>query len=85
MRFMSTEGALELLRLAGEVHAGKRRLPSEIVAKKREIAAAKRNAELFILRFRVVDERMVWQVVSLMLDLDALYAAWGESSAKAAA
>jgi len=84
MRFMSTEGALELMRLAGEVHAGNRRLPPEIVAKKWEIAAAKRKAELFVLHFRVVDEWMVRQVVNLMHELDALYAAWGENNARTA-
>jgi hypothetical protein len=78
MRTMDPKDALNLMRLAGEVWAGKRSLPPDILAKKREVLRARRMAEAFWIRFRVVDHGLVYQAASLMHDLDALYAAWAE-------
>lgn len=75
-RILSTEEALEALRLAGELHAGKRVLPPEIVEKKKEIEVAIRNAGLFITHLRVVDQGMINEVVEMKLQLDALYCSW---------
>lgn len=77
--FMTTEGALALLRMSGEYHSGRRTLPPNITALKRRIAQATRNAELFTARLRVVDEGMINDIVRMKLELDGLYARWGES------
>lgn len=74
---MRREAALTLLRLASEHHQGEGgQLPPEIMAKKKEIEAAIRNAELFLVRLRVVDQSMVDDVVRMKVELDGLYAAW---------
>jgi hypothetical protein len=80
--FMTTKGALTLLRMSGEYHAGKRSLPPEISALKQRIKSATRNAELFTARLRVVDEGMINDIVRMKLELDGLYARWGESEAR---
>jgi hypothetical protein len=76
---MSKEAALATLRLAEEVHAGKRPLPPEILDLKARIAKACRNAYLFMYTFNVVDEGMVQKAVGLKLELDILYIDWAES------
>ncbi len=81
MNVLSPKAAEALLRSARDVHAGKKQLPPEIIAKKKQIADARKNAELFIMRLRVVDENMVNTVVRLRLELDQLYAQWAESGA----
>ena len=82
LSFLSPEEALTVLRQAGEVHKGKRKLPPEIVKKRKEIEEAIRNAELFLLRLRVVDEGMVNHAVQLKFELDALYGAWAKRETK---
>lgn len=81
MRILSQEAALTALQLGRELREGKRKLPPEIVEKKKEIAAATRNAELFMARTGAVDYGMVDHAVALRLELDALYAQWAESEA----
>ncbi len=78
-RILSTDEAMTMLRLAGEYYRGKRKLPPEIVAKRKEIEAATRNAELFMINLRVVDVAMVDRVVQLKLELDTLYGSWAIS------
>lgn len=81
MRYLSKNEALTLLRMAEELHKGKRSFPPEIMEKKREIAAATRNAHLFIIRTGQVAEDMIEQVTRLRLELDSLYGSWVESEA----
>lgn len=81
MRVLSKEAAITALRLGKEVYEGKRKFPPEILAKKKEIAEAKKLAYLFIIRTGVVDEGMIDRAVQLMLELDTLYARWAESEA----
>lgn len=71
-----------MIRLAGDFHSGKRRLPPEIIAKKKEIKAAIRNAEAFMINLRVVDVGMVERVVQLKLELDTLYGNWAISETR---
>lgn len=78
--FMTREGALALMKLAERYHRREISLPPEIVAKKKEIEAAIQNAELFMVRFRIVDESMVNDVVRMKMELDGLYALWGEGN-----
>ncbi|HWB33942.1 MAG TPA: hypothetical protein VG753_01305 [Candidatus Paceibacterota bacterium] len=75
---MSPEDALKLIELAGDYHRGKRKLPPEIIEKKKQIEAAIRNAELFMVHLRVVDQGMVNDIVQMKLDLDALYSNWAQ-------
>lgn len=65
-----------MMRLAEEHHRGGRELPPEIAEKRREIEAAIKNAELFIVCTAAVDYGMVDKVLQLKLELDALYGAW---------
>lgn len=74
MRVMSKRVALAALRSAEAVETGNRQhLPQEIVAKKKEIATARRNAFLFIARTGMVDERMINRTILLMYELSILY------------
>lgn len=50
--------------------------PPKIVAKRRQIDAATRNAVLFMQRLRVVDEGMINDIVRMKLELDGLYTEW---------
>ena len=76
--FMTREGALALIQLGEMYRGGQIALPPEIIAKKKEIEAAIQNAELFMVRLRVVDESMVNEIVRMKRELDDLYALWGE-------
>lgn len=78
-RVLSREEALTFLELVREYHQGKRRLPREIEKKREEIEAAIQNAELFLLKLRVVDHGMMDHVVELKLELDALLGQWAQS------
>jgi hypothetical protein len=78
MKVLSPKEARVALRLAGEYHKGKVPLPPEIVAKKKEIGAATKNAHLFIVRTGAIDEGMVRDVVQLKLELDTLYSRWAQ-------
>ena len=84
MSIMSKEGALATLQLAKEVHAGKRKLPADVLLKRGEIKDAERRVHLFAQRMGVVDAGMVHQVTALKLELDGLYARWAESHAAVA-
>jgi hypothetical protein len=70
------------LSLARDFHAGRIDLPPEIKETYRKIKEARRNAERFLLHFRVVDKSLVNEVVRLMLEKDRLYAEWAASEAK---
>lgn len=78
---MSTQAALALVRIAGEIRAGNRTLPPEILAKQKEVAVAIRNAELFVTGLGTVDYGMIKRVTDLRLELDALYGRLAESEA----
>jgi hypothetical protein len=78
--FMRPDDALNLMKLGREHRQGKRSLPPKIVAKKKEIADATKNAELFMATLRQIDYGMIDHVVGLKRELDGLYAAWGAGS-----
>lgn len=81
LRILSRSAAMTAMRLGREVHSGKRKLPPEIILKKKQIEAETLNAELFMVRVGAIDEGMVNRVVQLKLQLDVLYGNWAESEA----
>ena len=82
-QFLSRDEALTLIQLADKHWRGDRELPPEIVAKRKEIEDAIRNAELFMINLRIVDMGMVHLVVSLKRELDGLYCLWAQSESTA--
>lgn len=81
MRLLNSQAALALVRIAGEIRVGRRTFPTEILAKQKELAAAVRNAELFITGVGTVDYGMIGRVTDLRLELDTLYGRLAESEA----
>ena len=74
-RFLTREEASTLMELAHEYHAGETPLPPEIMDLKAQIRDKRRNALLFM-GLGAVDNRMVYEVVDLMVQLDTLYGMW---------
>jgi len=73
-----------MIQLASQYREGRIASPPGIMAKKAEIAAATRNAELFMSRTGAVDYcGMINLVVALKLELDKLYGEWASESAVA--
>ena len=77
--FLDRNAAFTLLQLTEEYWSGDRELPPEIVAKRKQIEALTRNAELFMARLRVVDLGMIDEIVEAKLELDTLLGRWAQS------
>lgn len=75
-RSLSPAEVETMMRLAREFHREKRPLPPDIVELKKKIEGATRNAELFQVRLRVIDEGMLREIVAMKFNLDQLYAEW---------
>lgn len=75
-KFMTPAQAIYALNKAGKYHRGDIELPDDIVKLRKLIAEKTRNAELFLLKLRVVDEGMIREIVQLKLNLDVLYSRW---------
>ncbi|HEX2792599.1 MAG TPA: hypothetical protein VHO23_02695 [Candidatus Paceibacterota bacterium] len=76
MRVLSTQAALELLKLRPSVvHI---LAPREVKLKQHELATATRNAELFYARTGQIDHGMIQDVTELRLQLDTLIGEWAE-------
>lgn len=71
--------ALDIIRLAREVHEGKRHFSPEIIRINQEIEEAERQARLFLIKFKQVDEGMIYNVVALLVERDRLYGQWIDS------
>lgn len=79
VRVMTREEANTAMRLAGEVHQGRRKMPPEIIAKRHRIRVATKNAEDVMDMFRQVDMSLVNDIVRMRLELDTLYSEWTRS------
>ena len=71
-----------LLRCMNEYHEGKRDLPPEITAKRKEIARAVRNAQLFRARTGAIDYSMLDEVNRLRRELDGVYGGWARDETR---